>query len=64
MLTWDHVTVIWGANLLGYFLAPSGSFDVLVAQVMRVLSFLLDVGGVADSLKPSAAHLSRCLVSW
>ena len=64
VFTWDHVTVVWGAYLLGYFLTPSGSFDVLVAQVMRVLSFLLDVGGVADSLKPSAAHFSGCLVSW
>ena len=63
MLTWDHVAMVWGTYLLGHFLTPSGSFDVLVAQVMRVLSFLLDVGGVADSLKPSSAHFPGLLVS-
>ena len=60
MLTWDHVAMVWGTYLLRHLLTPCGSFDVLVAQV---LAFFLNIGGVADSLKPSSAHFPGLLVS-
>ena len=59
-LTWDHVAMVWGTYLLRHLLTPCGSFDVLVAQV---LAFFLNIGGVADSLKPSSAHFPGLLVS-
>ena len=63
VLTWDHVAMVWGTYLLRHFLTPCGSFDVLVAQVVNFLAFFLNIGGVADSLKPSSAHFPGLLVS-
>ena len=63
MLTWDHVAMVWGTYLLRHLLTPCGSFDVLVALVVSFLAFFLNIGGVADSLKPSSAHFPGLLVS-